>query len=183
MDSAILAISVNSSRSCKENHPVNFEKGFRKRPHTIFYPKESNEAADSYRGFHYNELSECIGCGNCSAIYQNEAIEKIDLAGIEGKKDDTGLRPRVDNGRCCWCALCVEVCPTGSLYLTKDYLCVSEYPDSFLWTPGVDNPDGKNRISNFSTKESLLNLFQRVPVVVKMYVLCQRGVNQLPFVG
>lgn len=144
--------------------PLTALKQFGKEPHTITYPKVSKEAADRYRGFHYNDLDECIGCGNCSTICQNAAIDMIHLEGIEGGKGDSGLRPRVDHGRCCWCALCVEVCPTGSLSLTKDYLYVSEDPDSFLWTPGKDNPDGKERISFFSTEESSLNVFQRVPM-------------------
>ncbi len=144
--------------------PLTALKQFGKKPHTISYPKESKEAADRYRGFHYNDLDECIGCGNCSTICQNAAIDMIQLEGIEGKKGDSGLRPRIDHGRCCWCALCVEVCPTGSLSLTKDYLYVSEDPDSFLWTPGKDNPEGKENISFFSTEETSLNVFNRVPM-------------------
>ncbi len=144
--------------------PLTALKQFGKKPHTISYPKESKKAADRYRGFHYNDLEECIGCGNCSTICQNAAIDMIHIEGIEGKKGDSGLRPRVDHGRCCWCALCVEVCPTGSLSLTKDYLYVSEDPDSFLWTPGKNNPNGKDNISFFSTEESSLNMFQRVPM-------------------
>jgi glutamate synthase (NADPH/NADH) small chain len=144
--------------------PLTALKQFGKQPHTISYPKESKEAADRYRGFHYNDLDECIGCGNCSTICQNAAIDMIHLEGIEGKKGDSGLRPRIDHGRCCWCALCVEVCPTGSLSLTKDYNYVSEDPDSFLWTPGKDNPEGKEIISFYSTKEVSLNDFQRVPM-------------------
>ncbi len=144
--------------------PLTALKQFGKKPHTISYPKESKEAADRYRGFHYNDLDECIGCGNCSTICQNAAIDMIHLEGIEGKKGDSGLRPRIDHGRCCWCALCVEVCPTGSLSLTKDYNYVSEDPDSFLWTPGKDNPEGKEIISFYSTKEISLNDFQRVPM-------------------
>jgi len=144
--------------------PLTALKQFGKKPHTISYPKESKEAADRYRGFHYNDLDECIGCGNCSTICQNAAIDMIHLEGIEGKKGDSGLRPRIDHGRCCWCALCVEVCPTGSLSLTKDYNYVSEDPDSFLWTPGKDNPEGNEIISFYSTKEVSLNDFQRVPM-------------------
>ncbi|UBM62711.1 FAD-dependent oxidoreductase [Candidatus Sulfidibacterium hydrothermale] len=144
--------------------PLTALKQFGKRPHTISYPKESKEAAPRYRGLHYNDLDECIGCGNCSTICQNAAIDMIHIEGIEGKKGDSGLRPRVDNGRCCWCALCVEVCPTGSLSLTKDYLFVSEDPDDFLWTPGKDNPDGKEQISFYSTEEISLNVFNRVPM-------------------
>jgi len=144
--------------------PLTALKQFGKTPHTISYPKESKEAADRYRGFHYNDLDECIGCGNCSSICQNEAIDMIHLDGYDGKKGDSGLRPRIDNGRCCWCALCVEVCPTGSLSLTKDYLYVSEDPDSFLWVPGKDNPEGMKQVSFFSTEETSLNVFNRVPM-------------------
>jgi len=88
----------------------------------------------------------------------------IKLDGIEGKNGDSGLRPRVDNGRCCWCALCVEVCPTGSLSLTKDYNFISDDADDFLWTPGVDNPEGKNNLSFVSEKEDSLNDYKRVPM-------------------
>ena len=144
--------------------PLTALKQFGKKPHTIEFPKKSLEAADRYRGFHYNELEDCIGCGNCSIICQNAAIDMIHIEGIEGKNGDSGLRPRVDHGRCCWCALCVEVCPTGSLSLTKDYQYVSDDPDSFLWIPGVDNPDGKNKLSFTTTQESSLNNFNRIPM-------------------
>jgi len=144
--------------------PLTALQQFAKKPHTISYPKETHEAAERYRGLHYNELEDCIGCGNCSTICQNAAIDMIHVEGYEGGKGDTGLRPRVDNGRCCWCALCVEVCPTGSLSLTKDYNYVTDDPDTFLWTPGVDNPEGKNILSFTSTKESSLNDFNRIPM-------------------
>jgi len=144
--------------------PLTALKQFGKKPHTIEFAEKSLEAADRYRGFHYNELEDCIGCGNCSIICQNAAIDMIHIEGIEGKNGDSGLRPRVDHGRCCWCALCVEVCPTGSLSLTKDYQYVSDDPDSFLWIPGVDNPEGKNNLSFTTTQENSLNNFNRIPM-------------------
>ena len=144
--------------------PLTALKQFGKKPHTIDFPKKTLEAAERYRGVHYNDLDECIGCGNCSTICQNAAIDMIKLDGIEGKDGDSGLRPRVDNGRCCWCALCVDVCPTGSLSLTKDYIYVSDDADSFLWTPGVDNPEGKNNISFTSNKDVSLNDWKRIPM-------------------
>ncbi len=144
--------------------PLTALKQFGKKPHTIDYPNESVETAERYRGLHYNELDDCIGCGNCSTICQNKAIDMIHVEGIEGSNGDSGLRPRVDNGRCCWCALCVEVCPTGSLSLTKDYMYVSDDADSFLFTPGVDNPKGKEILS-FTTSDGVsLNTFNRVPM-------------------
>ena len=137
---------------------------FGKKPHTIRFPEVQVEAADRYRGLHYNDINACIGCGNCSTICMNKAIDMIHIDGIEGKKGDSGLRPRVDNGRCCWCGLCVEVCPTGSLNLTKDYIFVSDNADDFLWIPGVSNPDGAERRSWVSKLGQSLNEYQRVPM-------------------
>ena len=113
-------------------NPLTALAQFAKKPHTLRFPEIEVEAKDRYRGLHYNELEECIGCGNCSTICMNEAIDMIQLDGYEQSSGDSGLRPRVDNGRCCWCALCVEVCPTGSLSLTKDYIFVTDDGDDFL---------------------------------------------------
>jgi len=134
------------------------------KPHTLNFPAFDVEASDRYRGLHHNDLEQCIGCGNCSTICMNEAIDMINLEGYEAKYGDSGLRPRVDNGRCCWCALCVEVCPTGSLNLTKDYIYVDGDPNSFLWTPGVSNPEGKEKISFHSDIETSLSEYTRVPM-------------------
>ncbi len=137
-----------------------------KKPHTVQYPFEEKKTADRYRGLHYNDLNECIGCGTCSTICQNQAIDMISIEGIKGNAagGDSGLRPRVDNGRCCWCALCVEVCPTSSLSLTKEYNFITDDADTFLWTPGIDNPDGKENLSFQSGKEDSLMQWNRVPM-------------------
>ncbi|NOY89095.1 MAG: FAD-dependent oxidoreductase [FCB group bacterium] len=136
-----------------------------KPPHTIRYPKEKKETAKRYRGFHYNDLEECIGCGTCSTICQNGAIDMIHIEGHETTNGDSGLRPRVDNGRCCWCALCVDVCPTGSLNLTTDYIYVTDDPDSFLWIPGVDNAKEGNEKLSWQSAEGLPLLeYDRVPM-------------------
>ena len=144
--------------------PLGAVKQLFKQPHTIQYPYETNEASDNYRGFHYNDLDQCIGCGNCSTICQNDAIDMISLDNIDGSKGDSGLRPRVDNGRCCWCALCVDVCPTGSLNLTKDYLFVTDNPNDFLLTPGLDNPEGKDNLSYTCDMNNSLSLYDRIPM-------------------
>ena len=145
--------------------PLGALKQLGKKPHTIRFPYEKKDASDNYRGLHYNEIDDCIGCGNCSTICPNAAIDMIELLEVEGEKGDSGLRPRIDNGRCCWCALCVDVCPTGSLNLTKDYIYVTEDPNSFLWMPGVDNKEeGKDMISYTSDTSTSLSMYDRVPM-------------------
>ena len=136
-----------------------------RKPHTLLFPKIEVPAAARYRGLHYNDVEYCIGCGNCAEICMNKAIDMIPLEGVESKKGDSGLRPRVDNGRCCWCGLCVDVCPTGSLSLTTDYIFVSPDPNEFLWTPGISNPEGKDKRSWVSSDLNYsINTYDRVPM-------------------
>lgn len=96
------------------------------------------EAAPRYRGFHQNDVDKCIGCGTCEAICQNAAIDMVPVAGIPTRLGDSGLRPRIDYGRCCWCALCVDVCMTRSLSMSNIYTWVDSDPDAFRFIPGVD---------------------------------------------
>ena len=95
-------------------------------------------AADRYRGFHRNDMETCIGCGTCGTICQNAAIDMVPVEGIEPKPGDSGLRPKIDYGRCCWCALCIDVCMTGSLTMSNEYTWVDSDPDAFRYIPGVD---------------------------------------------
>jgi glutamate synthase (NADPH/NADH) small chain len=115
-----------------------WKKVFRE-PVTVKDPLNDRPGAERYRGFHKNDLTACIGCGSCEAICENEAIDLVPVEGIETKSGDSGLRPRVDYGRCCWCALCVDVCTTGSLNLTNEYTWVTEDPEDFRFIPGAEN--------------------------------------------
>ncbi len=144
--------------------PLGALKQIGKEPHTIHFPDEEKNISERYRGFHYNNLEACIGCGNCSTICMNEAIDMVSLAEINGGKGDSGLRPRIDYGRCCYCALCVDVCPTGSLNMTQDFIQVSNNPFDFLMTPGKDNPEGKEKLSFTADVDTSLNVFERVPM-------------------
>ncbi len=107
-----------------------------KKPHTILVPWKKREASDRYRGFHYNDIEKCVGCGNCASICDTKAIDMVKVPGIEPSPGDSGYRPRIDYGRCCWCGMCVEICPTGSLEMTNEYLWVRYSPDEFLYIPG-----------------------------------------------
>ena len=109
-------------------------------PVTIKKPEEV-QGAPRYRGFHFNDVDVCIGCGSCEEICQNHAIDMVPVEGIETKDGDSGLRPLVDYGRCCWCALCVDVCTTNSLSLTNTFKWATTNPDDYRYIPGVDKKD------------------------------------------
>ncbi|MBE0641575.1 MAG: FAD-dependent oxidoreductase [Bacteroidales bacterium] len=113
-------------------------KHFFRQPVTIKEPLK-RQGAPRYRGFHINDITECIGCGTCESICENQAIDLVPVDGIETRPGDSGLRPKVDYGRCCWCALCVDVCTTGSLKLTNAFTWADSNPDVFRYIPGVDD--------------------------------------------
>jgi glutamate synthase (NADPH/NADH) small chain len=103
------------------------------------------EGAQRYRGFHKNDIDTCIGCGSCEAICENEAIVLVPIDGKEAKNGDSGLRPMVDYGRCCWCALCVDVCTTQSLNMSNEHTWIVTDPEELKFIPGVDKKPWDNK--------------------------------------
>ncbi len=144
--------------------PLASWKRVAKAPGTIEVPdKVQREAADRYRGFHTNDVETCIGCGSCSVICENAAIEMVEIK--DPTKGDSGFRPQIDYGRCCWCALCVDVCPTGSLSMSNEYVWSRETPEDFVFIPGIDLKGHENKEKGFK-KDDKLNLLhlERVPM-------------------
>ncbi len=115
-----------------------WKRAFEK-PYTTPNPIKDRPGAERYRGFHKNDMEKCIGCGTCATICQNAAIDMVPVEGIETTHRDSGLRPMIDYGRCCWCALCVDICTTNSLSMSNEYIFVDTDADAFRFIPGVDD--------------------------------------------
>ena len=102
-------------------------------------PLDPRPASENYRGFHVNDWELCIGCSTCQKVCDNAAITMVRVPGL--KEDPVegvrALRPAIDYGRCCWCALCVDLCPTGSIALSREYVhtCVDAELDSYFILP------------------------------------------------
>lgn len=111
-------------------------------------PFEPRPAADSYRGFHVNDWEKCIGCSTCQKVCDNAAITMVQIPGLPedpvlGVRNE---RPAIDYGRCCWCGLCVDICPTGSISLTTEYVhtCREDELDSYFILPDPNGMHGEH---------------------------------------
>jgi glutamate synthase (NADPH) small chain len=114
-----------------------WQRAFEK-PWTNMRPIEERPGAPAYRGFHINLADSCIGCGSCHTICQNEAIDMVPVEEFSGRPGDSGLRPRFDYGRCCWCALCVDICTANSLHMSNQYTWLARDPTDYHFTAGVE---------------------------------------------
>ncbi|MFK5880981.1 MAG: hypothetical protein QM482_02100 [Sulfurospirillum sp.] len=104
-------------------------------PKTVTYPAVKKDIPKGYRGFHINDLEACIGCANCQEVCMNEAIDMIHPDKEYNIKNTSGCIPRIDYGRCCWCSLCTDVCPPGSLKLDNICIHADSCADNFLYMP------------------------------------------------
>jgi len=111
-------------------NPLKSLQFFARKPVTV--PLEPRPASANYRGFHLNDWELCIGCSTCQKVCDNAAITMVKVPGLpeDPAKGIRNLRPAIDYGRCCWCALCVDLCPTGSIALSREY--VHTCPDNEL---------------------------------------------------
>lgn len=106
-------------------------------------PLEPRLAALRYRGFHLNDWEKCVGCSTCQKVCDNAAITMVRVPSLpeDPLQGVRNLRPAIDYGRCCWCALCVDLCPTGSISLSREYVhtCTDDQLSSYFILP---DPNG-----------------------------------------
>jgi Ni,Fe-hydrogenase III small subunit/Pyruvate/2-oxoacid:ferredoxin oxidoreductase delta subunit len=77
---------------------------------TIPYPNQAPVLPDRFRGLPVIDAAQCRdGCKACAEACPTTAIT-LESGG-----------PRLDLGRCLFCADCTEVCPTGAIRHTQDY--------------------------------------------------------------
>ncbi len=157
----------------------------------LFFPRKSNldsaprTAPDNLRGFHTNDWDLCIGCGTCGEICPTAAIrmvERLDLPLVAGKHQ---MRPVIDYGRCCFCALCVDTCTTGSLQMSKEYIYTETNPDNFLLMPQKTWQGETVEAGYIKTETTDLLDLERTPMAhveaterVKSYIEVVRGYSK-----
>ena len=110
-------------------------------------PLEPRRASLNYRGFHLNDWDKCIGCSTCQKVCDNAAITMVRIPDLpaDPARGQRNERPAIDYGRCCWCGLCVDICPTGSLSLSREYVhtCTDDQLSSYFVLPDPKGIHGK----------------------------------------
>lgn len=102
---------------------VTFRSMFRKKA-TIKYPHEPVPVSPMYRGpvrliaEEVGSEHKCIGCLACQRICPTNAIPVLTVAKNELNKNYP-VDFVIDDALCCYCGLCVDVCPTEALEHTR----------------------------------------------------------------
>ena len=68
----------------------------------------------------------------------------VEIAEITPKSGEKNERPQIDYGRCCFCGLCVDVCPPGSLRLSRDYFHIHFDTNSFTLLAKDEKSDNEH---------------------------------------
>jgi len=115
---------VQSFTTVFEGMAITFSHFFRT-PYTVQYPdrmpvRVQDTLPYRYRGILEVDLEICTGCLAC------ERACPIDCILISAKKDrETKAmvleRFDIDMGKCMYCGLCSEPCPTGSIHHTREF--------------------------------------------------------------
>ena len=98
---------------------------FMRKPYTVQYPDRMPVRVQDTLPFRYRGILE-VDLEICTACLACERACPIDCIVIEAEKDKAagGLvmtRFDIDMGKCMYCGLCSEPCPTGSIHHTPEF--------------------------------------------------------------
>ena len=99
-------------------------RNFVRKPVTVHYPDKPRAYPDRYRGLlalTYNKETgeeNCIGCRLCEFICP-PAVIKVEMLKAEGRNFAKTFT--LELYACEFCELCVQVCPTDAIVMTKSF--------------------------------------------------------------
>jgi len=101
---------------------------------TLQYPKQKAKMSDRFRGMLQFHVDECIACDMCVRACPSACISLESARNEAGKKIIQNYT--IDFGKCNWCRLCEEACPTNpkSVHHTNEYELMFMSRDDFKIT-------------------------------------------------
>lgn len=110
---------------------------------TVQYPHEKLNLSDRYRGALAFHPDICISCEMCVRACPSVCISLEAKRNEETKKKDLAWY-KIDFGKCNYCRLCEEICPTKpkSVHHTKEYELSFNNRSEFMqeWKTSVPQP-------------------------------------------
>lgn len=96
------------------------------------YRGDLSPMSDRYRGFLHVDMDLCITCLVCEEecpidciVIEERRCEKVNVVskttGRRTLRVKEATRFDIDIGKCMYCGLCVEPCPTGAIHFTKEF--------------------------------------------------------------
>lgn len=118
-----------------EGMTITFSHLFRK-PVTLQYPdlpKPLKECLpERSRGFLKVDIPICTACLACQVACPIDCI-KIELEKDKERKQKNLTRFDIDMGKCMYCGLCTEPCPTGAIHFTREFEKSTEGMDELVF--------------------------------------------------
>ena len=107
---------------------------------TYQYPKQKPPVPERFRGMLTFHIEECIACDLCVRACPSACIDLTSERNAAGKKIIQNYT--IDFGKCNWCRLCEEACPTNpkSVHHTMEYELMFMSRDDFkiTWTKDAE---------------------------------------------
>jgi coenzyme F420 hydrogenase subunit beta len=105
---------------------LGFKHLFR-RPVTVQYPFDRFKVGPNYRGIPAVNFDTCTSCERCTDVCPNKCTLMVEYKGK--------MVPNWYGGRCMFCYLCIEVCPTGARTNTPIYELAEYTREDTLYNP------------------------------------------------
>jgi len=136
-----------------------------KRNVTVQYPDERYPIPDNARNRLYMDKELCDACNRCARACPVDCITVEGIRAIPGESklkngDKRNLwvtNYQIDFAKCCFCALCVEPCPSNAIYMTTEFEYSTEDRNELIYTfasmPKEEQEEKKARFAEFQAEK------------------------------
>jgi formate hydrogenlyase subunit 6/NADH:ubiquinone oxidoreductase subunit I len=109
------------------------------KPSTEAYPFKKIELPERFRGKLEIDPMKCTGCSICAYVCPASVITMVDLGKRKvGEKEMPVKRPKFDLYTCIFCGECVDNCPFGALFFTKNFELATDHKETLVMTKALE---------------------------------------------